>query len=202
MKRNNEYIKLDGIIIPIEEAIKLGFIYEKDIKEKRIMDDYNAKDCEQCNPDSVCCYCQNIAWYKLKEQLKLKEQECEELKEQLESTKGLVKVGNRQLAEALEKNEELEKLYKANKNCFEKTEKLFDESEQERIKLKQTLAEIKEVLQLYNNTTIGTYKGNGVFEFEAFNKNVLGGKVIYYYDTNPARKALRKINECEGDNEV
>ena len=77
MKRNNEYIKLDGSIIPIEEAIKLGFISEKDIKEKRIMDDYNAKDCEQCSSDSVCCYCQNLAWYKLNEQLKAKEQECE-----------------------------------------------------------------------------------------------------------------------------
>ena len=65
-----------------------------------------------------------------------------------------------------------------------------------------TLAEVKEVLQLYNNTTIGTDKGNGIFEFEVCNDNVLGGKLICYYDTNPAREALRKINECEGDNEV
>jgi hypothetical protein len=65
--------------------------------------------------------------------------------------------------------------------------------------LKQTLAEIKEVLQLYNNTTIGTDKGNGIFEFEVSNDNVLGGKLICYYNTNPAREALRKINEVEDD---
>lgn len=84
------------------------------------------------------------------------EQEYEELKKQLESTKGLVTIGNKQLAEALKKNEELEKLYKANKNCFEKTEKLLDESEQERMKLKQTLAEIKEIITtaLEQNTLI------------------------------------------------
>ena len=47
--------------------------FEKDIdvpSKSRIMDDYNAKDCEQCSPDSVCCYCKNIAYYNLEEQLK------------------------------------------------------------------------------------------------------------------------------------
>ena len=60
--------------------------FEKDIdvpSKLRIMDDYNAKDCEQCSSDTVCCNCQNLAWYKLKEQLQTKEQECEELKETL-----------------------------------------------------------------------------------------------------------------------
>ena len=58
--------------------------FEKDINvpsKRRIMDDYNAKDCEQCSSDTVCCNCQNLAWYKLKEQLQAKEQECEELKQ-------------------------------------------------------------------------------------------------------------------------
>ena len=44
--------------------------FEKDIdvpSKRRIMDDYNAKDCEQCSPDSVCCYCKNIACYQLEE---------------------------------------------------------------------------------------------------------------------------------------
>ena len=60
--------------------------FEKDINvpsKRRIMDDYNAKDCEQCSPDSVCCYCKNIACYKLEEQFKAKEQECEDWKETL-----------------------------------------------------------------------------------------------------------------------
>lgn len=65
--------------------------------------------------------------------------------------------------------------------------------------LKQTLAEIKEVLQLYNNTTIGVDKGNGIFEFEVSNDNVLGGKLICHYDTNPAKQALQKISEVENE---
>lgn len=67
-------------------------------------------------------------------------------------------------------------------------------------KLNKTLTEIKEVLQFYNNTTIGTDKGNGIFEFEVPNDTVSGGKLIYCYDTNPAKKALQKIGEVENDN--
>lgn len=66
-------------------------------------------------------------------------------------------------------------------------------------RLEQTLAEIKEVLQFYNKTTIGVDKGNGIFEFEVSNDNVLGGKLIYCYDTNPAKEALQKISEVEDD---
>lgn len=57
--------------------------FEKDIdvpSKSKIMYDYNAKDCEQCNPDSVCCYCKNIAYYKLEEQLKAKEQKFDKVK--------------------------------------------------------------------------------------------------------------------------
>lgn len=66
---------------------EINWNFEKDIdvpSKSKIMYDYNAKDCEQCNPDSVCCYCKNITCYKLEEQLKAKEQECEILKEKLE----------------------------------------------------------------------------------------------------------------------
>ena len=61
--------------------------------------------------------------------------------------------------------------------------------------LQQTLTEIKEILQLYNNTTIGIDKGNGIFEFEVSKDNILGRKIICHYDTNPAKKALQKISE-------
>ena len=44
------------------------------------------------------------------ETLERKEQKCEELKKQLESTKGLITVGNRQLVEALKENEALNKI--------------------------------------------------------------------------------------------
>lgn len=65
-----------------EEGIMTDKNFEKGINvpsKEKIMYDYNAKDCEQCSSDSVCCYCKNIACYKLEEQLKAKEQECEKL---------------------------------------------------------------------------------------------------------------------------
>ena len=65
--------------------------------------------------------------------------------------------------------------------------------------LKQTLTEIKEVLQFYNNSKIGIDKGNGIFEFEV--SNVLDGKLICCYDSNPAKQALQKISECEAGDE-
>lgn len=101
----------------------------------------------------------------LQTELKAKEQECEELKKQLNFA------------------------YEVSEIEFQRYQKL-----------KQTLTEIKEVLQYYKNSKIGVDKGNGVFEFEVSNDNVLGGKLIYCYDTNPAKQALQKISECEVNN--
>ena len=92
-------------------------------------------------------------------QLKRKEQECEKLKNQLERTKGLVTVGNKQLAEALKGYEELtSKCSQLEEENFELKEEvsidraLFEEIDQlkaENEKLKQTLIEIREIC---NNT--------------------------------------------------
>lgn len=65
--------------------------------------------------------------------------------------------------------------------------------------LKAILTEIKAALQFYNYSTIGKDKGNGIFEFEVVNDNVLGGKLICCYDTNPAKKALQKIDEVTNE---
>lgn len=62
---------------------KIEVNFEKDIdvpSKRRIMDDYNAIDCEQCTPDSVCCYCKNIACYKLEQQLQQANQKLEKIK--------------------------------------------------------------------------------------------------------------------------
>ena len=78
--------------------------------------------------------------------------------------------------------------------------KVENESHNNRLeKLHKTLTEIKEVLQFYNNTTIGVDKGNGFFEIEVPLGNF--SKSIYYYDTNPAKEALQKISECEVEDE-
>ena len=147
------------------------------------------------------------------------EQENRQLKRQHEGDKGLITATgkhNYQLIQEYDRlkteNEELRKnlVDKHTSRCFrlvthrEYNELLKGMSDlrQENKKLKQTLTEIKEVLQFYNNTTIGTDKGNGIFEFEVCNDNVLGGKLIYCYDTNPAKQALQKISECEVGNEI
>ena len=61
----------------------------------------------------------------------------------------------------------------------------------------KTEQEIKEVLQLYNNSTIGIDNGNGIFELEV--SNDVFGKLIYSYNTNPAKQALQKIDKCVFD---
>ena len=116
----------------------------------------------ECKPKENGCYHYTKC---LEEQLKAKEQECEELKKLNEHTEI-----------------ELESYF------------IFEENVNKQLdKLKQTLIEIKEVLQFYNNTTIGVDKGNGIFELEVSNDNI--GKLIYCYDTNPAKEALQKISE-------
>ena len=79
MAKNNEQIIIDEDKFekaenePINQEAVNKFIKETDKfypKNSKIMYDYNAKDCEQCNVDCVCCYCKNIACYKLEQQLK------------------------------------------------------------------------------------------------------------------------------------
>ena len=113
---------------------------------------------------------------------------CYELQEQLDQLKA--------------ENEELKKQNNQFDNGINEQFSKIVELEGRNNLLKVILTEIKEVLQLYNNTTIGIDKGNGIFEFEVSNDNVLGGKLICYYDTNPAKKALQKISECEGNDET
>ena len=120
-------------------------------------------------------------------QLKSQEQECEELKEKVKKYGEINEQETKDYAELKAEND----LFRT---CH-------DNEQAKRRKYEQTLIEIKEVLQFYNNTTIGTDKGNGIFEFEVSNDNILGGKFICCYDTNPAKKALQKISECEVEDE-
>lgn len=49
--------------------------------DKHIIYESDAKNCEQCSSDSVCCYCKNITCYKLEEQLRRAEQKLEKIKQ-------------------------------------------------------------------------------------------------------------------------
>lgn len=60
--------------------------FEKDINvpsKEIITHSCDAKDCEQYYPEHICCHCRNAEWYGLRDELKAKEQECEELKKEL-----------------------------------------------------------------------------------------------------------------------
>ena len=67
-------------------------------------------------------------------------------------------------------------------------------------RLKQTLTEIKPILELYANSKIGeeqpdgTYKYSGKYSGKYIESN---GLVCINYDPRPAREGLKKISECE-----
>ena len=130
-------------------------------------------DCAICDEKEPCIY--KIA-NDLQEQLSSKEQEYDELKKTVD--------------DLLHKPEIQDKIIWKIDN-----EALLGSKDAWIYKLEQTLTEIKGVLQFYNNTTIGVDKGNGIFELEVSNDNI--GKLIYCYDTNPAKEALQKISEVE-----
>ena len=118
--------------------------------------------------DNSSCYDAHIEFAKCKnnncyfKQHKRKEQECEELKKELESTKGLVTVGNRQIIQSLEKVEDLKNELHSKVEFIQEQRNIIDEYSKENEmykkcqgsraskreeKLKQTLTEIKEIAE-------------------------------------------------------
>lgn len=59
--------------------------------------------------------------------------------------------------------------------------------------LKQTLEEIKPILEFYANSKMGEEQPDRTY------KIMLSGGYIMIYDPKPAREALRKINEVEDE---
>ena len=68
-------------------------------------------------------------------------------------------------------------------------------------KLKQTLTEIKPILELYANSKIGEEQLGGIYKITVKDLKVLGGSYIAFYDPRPAKQALQKINEYEVKND-
>lgn len=58
--------------------------------------------------------------------------------------------------------------------------------------LKQTLAEIKPILELYANSQIGEEQLDGTYKITVKNSSVLGDTYITF-DPRPAKQALQKI---------
>lgn len=65
------------------------------------------------------------------------------------------------------------------------------------MKLKQTLTEIKPILELYANTKAGEEQLDGTYKIIIKESKVLGGSYLAYYDPRPAKQALQKISGCE-----
>ena len=63
--------------------------------------------------------------------------------------------------------------------------------------LKQTLAEIKPILELYANSKIGEEQLDGTYKITVKNSSVLGDTYITF-DPRPAKQALQKI-KMEGE---
>ena len=142
MTKNNEQIIIDGVDVSGWTDEEVCYKFEH----------HSAKTIKQIAFD-------------LYKQLKRKEQECEELKEQL----------------TILDDEDV---------VVEITVKQFEEYN----KLKQTLEEIREVLELYANSKVDEQQEDGSY------KILLNGGFIVFYDPKPAREALRKINEVKNEN--
>lgn len=77
----DKQIKLDGSIIPIEEAIKAGLISENDIKKEQIIiDGYNLEYIKELLYNGQRSAISTNIFEAIIEALECKEQECEELK--------------------------------------------------------------------------------------------------------------------------
>lgn len=121
----------------------------------------------------------------LQDKLKAKEQECERLKADVERWKSnfngkvtAIKELLQQLDQLKAKNEELKRRLEVKGNILKLTDEAKNEYSKENKKLKQTLAEIKEIIH-FNKTN-----------------RLSGGACI------SIEQILQKINEYEGDNEI
>jgi septal ring factor EnvC (AmiA/AmiB activator) len=124
------------------------------------------------------CSTNHNCYYK---QLKRKEQECEELKDKLRTkARGWANVNDQILKEVDQIKADNEEL---TSKCSQ---------------LKQTLAEIKSILEYYENAKIGEKQEDGSYKLE-FTFSDIATPYCINYDPKPAREALRKINEVEDD---
>ena len=120
----------------------------------------------------------------LQEQLKRKEQECEELKKQLQAQRAFTR-HEQKLIYCVAYDETC----KTGNDCKQK-KCIFKDN----IKLKQTLAEIKTILEFYANSNMGEEQPDKTYHI------MLNGSYIMVYDPKPARQALQKISEVENEN--
>ena len=124
---------------------------------------YIHKDGSCSSHDCECVKCvHNVCFYK---DYKAKEQECEELKKQVDITQMFLDA--------------------CNNSCEH---------------FKQTLTEIKSILELYANSKVGEEQSDGTYQLSSGILDSFGfGFCTTTYDPRPARQALQKISEVEDE---
>ena len=82
-------------------------------------------------------------------------------------------------------------VYGATGICETCTDKTLLEND----KLKQTLRDIKPIVEFYSNSKLGVEQPNGTYSIEVKDDKVIGGTYTITYNPNLAKTALDKINE-------
>ena len=129
----------------------------------------------------------------LNKTIQAKEQECERLNKELHKNfeeKDTLHLIIDRLLEASG--------YDTNTASAEDFEDVYEHMryEQEQLdQLKQTLADIKPIVEFYSNSKLGVEQPNGTYSMEIKDDKVIGGTYTITYNPNPAKTALDKINE-------
>ena len=97
----------------------------------------------------------------------------------------------KQLKRKEEECEELKQWKKGAENLFKVQ---IDNPDKIINRYKQTLAEIKPILEFYANSNMGEEQPDKTYHI------MLNGSYIMVYDPKPARQALQKISEVENEN--
>ena len=129
------------------------------------------------------CIKEQCFTYRLLQLLKAKEQECEELKKELQAQRDFT-AHEQKLIYCVAYDESC----KTGNDCKQK-KCIFKDN----IKLKQTLAEIKPILEFYANSNMGEEQPDKTYHI------MLNGSYIMVYDPKPARQALQKISEVKNE---
>lgn len=149
-----------------------------------IVDDVNVKDCKRrIGKNNYCRYYKrlcsennyNCIWKKYLR----KEQECEKLKKEL--------IKKDEIITFYMKKDVIEAFFNTPTEGWSNDPCGI-------CRYKQTLTEIKPILEFYANSNMGEEQSNGTY------KILSNGICITIYDPKPARQALQKIREVENDN--
>ena len=181
--------------------------------EQIIIDGVDVKGCKRrIGKDNFCRYYKrpctennyNCIWKKYLR----KERECEswkalideaqieqgKLQQQLEAYK-------MEAEEGKEINAELKAELEQEKNWHKTSDEISKVNSEYTAKLKQTLTEIKPILELYANSKMGEEQQDGTYKLSGGIWDGLG-ICTTTYDPKPAREGLKKISECEVEDEV